>query len=311
MGVRSIFDSDLYIYGGGKRYQAGSSNNTFGNGNNFSTATTNVQEHYEATSTSYVVKSGDTLGGIARRHGISVEQLYQDNKDLIGSNPNMIYPGQELVIREQSVPAQASEKQLVATQPQTSQVPQQPAQTVQPVPQPTSQPQVIERSAQQQFFSANVGPAAPGNTSVGSAVEIPMAVHQNGLTKSFTKYTGFHWVYAQGEVFNQWVSAGSQSSNGLATLNGKYLVAVTKKFGQVGDNIDIILDDGQVIPAIIADTKNPGDSNYTEWGHALAGGNRCIDVIEWETVVNTRNEFSLGTWGNMRVNKIVNYNRQI
>lgn len=45
----------------------------------------------------YTVKSGDTLSGIARKLGIpSWRTLYEANKSVIGSNYNLIRPGQQL-----------------------------------------------------------------------------------------------------------------------------------------------------------------------------------------------------------------------
>lgn len=55
----------------------------------------------EATSTqSYTVVSGDTLSGIARKLTGSTNwrTIYEQNKGVIGSNPNMIKPGQVLTI---------------------------------------------------------------------------------------------------------------------------------------------------------------------------------------------------------------------
>lgn len=46
----------------------------------------------------YTVKSGDTLSGIAARYGTTWQKLYEKNKDVIGPNPNLIKPGQVLVI---------------------------------------------------------------------------------------------------------------------------------------------------------------------------------------------------------------------
>ncbi len=46
----------------------------------------------------YVVQSGDTLSGIAAAFGSSVQAIYQSNLKTIGSNPNLIYPGQKLYI---------------------------------------------------------------------------------------------------------------------------------------------------------------------------------------------------------------------
>jgi LysM repeat protein len=46
----------------------------------------------------YTVKSGDTLGSIARSHGLgSWQSLYQANSSVI-RNPNLIFPGQRLVL---------------------------------------------------------------------------------------------------------------------------------------------------------------------------------------------------------------------
>jgi nucleoid-associated protein YgaU len=46
---------------------------------------------------SYTVASGDTLSTIAQKLGVSSWQsLYNENTSVIGSNPNLIYPGQVL-----------------------------------------------------------------------------------------------------------------------------------------------------------------------------------------------------------------------
>jgi len=48
----------------------------------------------------YVVKKGDTLSGIAAKFPESVtwQKIYEANRDVIGSNPNRIKPGQTLRI---------------------------------------------------------------------------------------------------------------------------------------------------------------------------------------------------------------------
>ena len=46
---------------------------------------------------SYTVVSGDTLSGIAAKEGVSSwETLYNENASTVGSNPNLIFPGQVL-----------------------------------------------------------------------------------------------------------------------------------------------------------------------------------------------------------------------
>ncbi|MFP8943521.1 transglycosylase family protein [Streptomyces fenghuangensis] len=44
----------------------------------------------------YTVKSGDTLRAIAAAHGTTWQQIHQDNADVIGDDPNLIFPGQQL-----------------------------------------------------------------------------------------------------------------------------------------------------------------------------------------------------------------------
>ncbi|WP_306319390.1 MULTISPECIES: transglycosylase family protein [unclassified Streptomyces] len=44
----------------------------------------------------YVVRGGDTLGGIAAAHGTSWQHLYATNRAVIGGDPDLILPGQRL-----------------------------------------------------------------------------------------------------------------------------------------------------------------------------------------------------------------------
>lgn len=44
----------------------------------------------------YTVKSGDSLSSIAAKNGTTWQRLYELNRDVIGGNPNLIKPGQEL-----------------------------------------------------------------------------------------------------------------------------------------------------------------------------------------------------------------------
>jgi murein DD-endopeptidase MepM/ murein hydrolase activator NlpD len=61
----------------------------------------------------YRIKTGDTLGAIARKNGVSVEKIASDNKI---KNKNHIFPGQEIII---SKPLQAPKKPPVAMQTET------------------------------------------------------------------------------------------------------------------------------------------------------------------------------------------------
>ncbi|MBQ0850101.1 LysM peptidoglycan-binding domain-containing protein [Streptomyces sp. BH-SS-21] len=46
----------------------------------------------------YTVRSGDTLSGIAARHGTSWQRVYAANRAVIGGDPDVIVPGQRLKV---------------------------------------------------------------------------------------------------------------------------------------------------------------------------------------------------------------------
>lgn len=47
---------------------------------------------------SYTVKSGDTLSKIGKHHGVAWREIHEANKDVIGDDPDKIFPGQTLRI---------------------------------------------------------------------------------------------------------------------------------------------------------------------------------------------------------------------
>ena len=54
-----------------------------------------------AVGDTYTVKSGDSLSKIAKAHygdAMKWKQVYEANKALIGANPDMIQPGQQLTL---------------------------------------------------------------------------------------------------------------------------------------------------------------------------------------------------------------------
>lgn len=57
-----------------------------------------------STGTAYTVKPGDTLSGIAKALGVTVDALYSANKDHL-KNKNEIFPGQELTVPKGGKPA--------------------------------------------------------------------------------------------------------------------------------------------------------------------------------------------------------------
>lgn len=102
-----------------------------------------------------------------------------------------------------------------------------------------------------------------------------------GENMTVTIYDEINWNRSttQGRIYEAWKAAGSQFSEGIAVLNGYYLIACTEKFGQVGDKVQFTLENGQVLNCIIADMKSSRDPNYTEYGHIHNGK---ILVLEME-----------------------------
>ncbi|MGX4695446.1 C40 family peptidase [Streptomyces sp. JNUCC 63] len=59
------------------------------------------------SSVHYTVRQGDWLSKIAPRLSMSWQQLYKDNREIIGSNPDVIYPGTVLNVRPAATSHQA------------------------------------------------------------------------------------------------------------------------------------------------------------------------------------------------------------
>jgi resuscitation-promoting factor RpfA len=65
--------------------------------NSSSSTSSSTSSSSSSASGSYTVQSGDTLSTIAAKEGVSSwHALYTENESTVGSNPNLIYPGQVL-----------------------------------------------------------------------------------------------------------------------------------------------------------------------------------------------------------------------
>lgn len=144
-------------------------------------------------------------------------------------------------------------------------------------------------------------------------IVIPEEFGDGGYTVTFYSNADNSWNWAQGTdqgklYYDTWIPDGSNFDNGIATYQGRYLIACTTTFGNVGDKVDFFLDDGTKIPCIIADTKNPNDAGCNEWGH----GNGK-NVIEFEVSKEYYNRYGnpgnngwFSEWGGKRVASATN-----
>lgn len=125
-----------------------------------------------------------------------------------------------------------------------------------------------------------------GGTGFGGDISIPAEYGGGGYTVTIYTEKGLYMnncdiSWAQGTsqyvVHQRWNKAGSVFTDGIATLNGRYLIACTTTYGDVGDLIDFYLDDGTKIPCVMADSKNQSDAGCNKWGH-----NNGKNVLEFE-----------------------------
>lgn len=112
-------------------------------------------------------------------------------------------------------------------------------------------------------------------SATGGVINVPQTDY-NSYT--ITEYDRINWAQGsrQRELYDMWYSQGHWT-NGIATIDGCYLIACTPTFGQVGDYVTFYLSDGTAIPCIIADEKNTSDEGCNSYGH-----DNGHSVIEFE-----------------------------
>lgn len=126
-------------------------------------------------------------------------------------------------------------------------------------------------------FAGGGCPVAGGlqGGATGGVINVPQTDY-NSYT--ITEYDRINWAQGsrQRELYDMWNSQGHWT-NGIATIDGCYLIACTPTFGQVGDYVTFYLSDGTAIPCIIADEKNTSDEGCNSYGH-----DNGHSVIEFE-----------------------------
>ncbi len=103
----------------------------------------------------------------------------------------------------------------------------------------------------------------PSNLTAQSVIDVP-----SGLGSAHT-FMGWQLVTdSSSPQYKLREAAGMNfDSEGFGVIDGRYVVATTTTFGQVGDYVDFEQADGSVIKCIIGDIKNQNDRGCTKWGH--------------------------------------------
>lgn len=143
-----------------------------------------------------------------------------------------------------------------------------------------------------------------GTIEAGTVIEIP-----EGFGNYYT-YMGWQLITAPSS--NQYrlreMAGQNFDEEGFGIINGRYVIACTTTFGQVGDYIDFYLENGIVLPCIIGDIKNQNDPGCNQWGH---NDGQCVvefvvDRDSWYGIKeNPGNPSNHPEW-NSRVVKAVN-----
>lgn len=117
------------------------------------------------------------------------------------------------------------------------------------------------------------GSGADHTVGAGTVIEIP-----EGLGDIYT-YMGWQLITApSSQQYRLREQAGQNfDEEGFGRINGRYVIACTTTYGQVGDYVDFVKEDGLVLHCIIGDIKSRHDSGCTEWGHK--GGRNIIEFV--------------------------------
>lgn len=151
----------------------------------------------------------------------------------------------------------------------------------------------------------------------GQTIEVPSWVPQAGIDTTYSNYPYLYNIWGkstrQYQVSRIWDNKGRKSNRNIATIDGRYLVALKPIFGVSGDKVSIILTDGTVINCIIADSK--GNENegvaFADYGHTSGISGRA-NIVEWEgfdpngTPYMRSRKIDLSGWANKNVKKIIN-----
>lgn len=114
-----------------------------------------------------------------------------------------------------------------------------------------------------------------------------MAIYPDygGLSNSFT-FEG--WQLITDPTSNQYklreAAGENYDAEGFGQIEGRYTIACTTTFGQVGDYVDFHMSNGMIFQCCIADVKNPSDPGFNEYGHIK--GN-TLNIIEFVVDYNT------------------------
>lgn len=125
-----------------------------------------------------------------------------------------------------------------------------------------------------------------GNTNLTAGKTVLVPISGLGKSKPF-----MGWQLIKSKTSKQYklrTAAGQRfDSNGYGIINGRYVVAMKPYWGNVGDYVDVKLDNGTTIKGIIGDIKGNENSNisFSKYAHGNTKANSSI--VEFVVDYNT------------------------
>ena len=256
-----------------------------------------------------------TLWAISQDSGVSIEDIKAANPEI--GEDNVIHPEQIIIvpiINEEVATEEIPEEKTKVKEVEETVANVSSEEVLKEIEESSEKETIVEETTQAVDTIDEIKETTINNTAVYE-VEIPNEIKSvANICKSFTAYNLENWSYTQEKIYNEWVGKGSESDKGIATIDGLYLVAVSKKYGNVGDKITVVLEDGTEIPCLIADQKADKDL-CNSFGSPLTTGATTVgkNIIEWEACNgNTKEEIKrnieIESWNskNVSIDKIIN-----
>ncbi|MEE1938575.1 transglycosylase family protein [Streptomyces sp. TRM 70361] len=203
-----------------------------------------------AKTTAYRVVSGDTLFKIARAQDVSGgwQEIYEDNREVIGGDPNLIYPGQQLSLGGTAVQQKAAAKPEAQPQAKAEKKVQPEAQKAQPKaevkPEPAKRaPERADRSEARTSAGVSSGYTAPVAARPSGSYKAAGARWSNG-------HTGEDFAAASGTPVKA-VTNGTVVSAGWGGAYGNQVVIRHDdgRYSQYGHLSSISVSAGQKVSA--------------------------------------------------------------
>ncbi|MFD5785548.1 peptidoglycan DD-metalloendopeptidase family protein [Streptomyces sp. NPDC127037] len=193
--------------------------------------------------TTYSVVSGDYLSKIAAQHHLKGgwHKLYQDNREVVGENPSLIFPGMKLTLGAKAAPA--------ATQ---SEAPAKTAEKAAPKAETKAAPKV-ETKTEAQTEAKTEAPATQDNAS-GYVHPVPgnhtTAYRASGANWSSGSHTGIDFPVATGTSVKA-ITSGTVVTAGWGGAYGNQVVIkhADGHYSQYGHMSSLSVSAGQTVTA--------------------------------------------------------------